>query len=126
MAFSFAVLAPTLAFGKEIRSERWTIGTRQGFVEYTVRKGRDNVFSITCDENAFDAGAATKYGRLIIVDVVIRGQAPPENGSVLVSIDGTKFKFSTDESRTIETFDRVAQAEITPDFGDGLTDQAAG
>lgn len=107
-----AVLVPALASGKGTRSEKWTIWTGQGIVEYTIRKGGDNVFRITCDENASDAGAATEYGRLMSIDIEIRGQEPPENGTVLISIDDTRFKFSTDESRTIETFNRMAQSSF--------------
>ncbi|WP_262273492.1 hypothetical protein [Microvirga yunnanensis] len=109
-ACSVAFLAPTLALGQDTGVRNWTFGYLQGFAEHTIREDRDSLFRITCDVSASDKAAETKYGLLIGIDIEIHGREPPENGTVLISIDDKKFKFSTDESRAIGTLDHIAQS----------------
>jgi len=110
LAFLIAVLAPTLVFGKDTRDRKWSFGFLQGFAEHTILGGTDSLFRITCDVSASDEAAATKYGLLSSLDIRIRGEEPPANSTVLIRIDGRNFKFSTDEFRTIETFNRAARS----------------
>ncbi|MEH3146353.1 MAG: hypothetical protein PGN34_13610 [Methylobacterium frigidaeris] len=69
----------------------WTVGTGQGYVEYTVRNGPDATFVIACDEGATENGAHSNVG------AEIAGKPPADGTSFEVDLDGKSYRFAQSE-----------------------------
>ncbi len=85
----FIILSNT-AYSQEFGD--WTVGFGQGYVEYTVKNGPGNTFTIVCDEGA----SLDHMGTGLMIS--IKDKSPPKNSTVKIVLDNKEVEISSDDN----------------------------